>query len=167
MTPELSRAPVPNIILDTNVALDWLVFRDAKAKPLAAAITAGQVRLLSCVGARAELRHMLGHASLSGWGVDADVALALHDHHAILLHDPPLGAAVRLRCTDPDDQVFIDLALAQRPASLLTHDRALLKLARRARIHGVQVLRPRDWPPPVVSGAALPAAAAVPPPTGL
>jgi len=53
-----------------------------------------------------------------------------------------------LRCADPDDQMFIDLALAVRACWLFTRDKALLRLAPRARDRGVCVLRPADWQVP-------------------
>jgi predicted nucleic acid-binding protein len=52
-----------------------------------------------------------------------------------------------LRCSDPDDQVFIDLAAEAGARWLLTHDRALLRLARRARALGVQIAQPQSWKP--------------------
>jgi predicted nucleic acid-binding protein len=50
-----------------------------------------------------------------------------------------------MRCTDPDDQVFIDLALACKARWLLSKDRALLKLARRARALGLSIQPPASW----------------------
>lgn len=134
------------MVLDTNVSLDWLAFHDPGVAPLAQALAGGQAQLLTCAAMRDELKHMLGHASLARWRVDVDRALALHDRHACVLPAPQPCVAPGFKCTDPDDQVFIDLAMAHRATLLLTHDRALLKLARRARTRGVQVLRPRDWP---------------------
>lgn len=139
------------LVLDTNVCLDWLVFRDPGVEPLARALSLGQVTLLSCPPMRTELQHMLHHPSLSRWQFDPATALALHDTHASLLATPQPGAGQRLHCTDPDDQVFIDLAVTQHASALLSHDRALLKLARRARTLGIQVLAPRDWRSSAVS----------------
>lgn len=135
--------PPTAIVLDTNAALDWLVFADPGMQALAAAVQRGEVRWLACPGMRSELAHMLGHASLSRWHPDVAAALALFDRWACLLPPPP--AAVHLRCSDPDDQVFVDLALAQKARWLVTHDRALLKLGRRLRLQGVQVLKPVQW----------------------
>ncbi|MBX3622048.1 MAG: PIN domain-containing protein [Rhizobacter sp.] len=52
--------------------------------------------------------------------------------------------AIRLRCTDPDDQKFIDLAVANA-RWLVSRDRAVLKLARRAALFGLQVVSPDRW----------------------
>jgi len=41
--------------------------------------------------------------------------------------------------------MFIDLAIASRARWLVTRDRAVLKLAKRMRASGVEVLAPPDW----------------------
>jgi putative PIN family toxin of toxin-antitoxin system len=129
-------------VLDTNVVLDWLVFRDPRIAALAAAIEAGGLRWIISPPMRAELGHMLVHASLARWSPDAGSALATLDRLSIVCLP---ASASQLRCTDRDDQIFIDLALAERADWLITHDRALLKLARRARPQGVDVLTPTVW----------------------
>ena len=58
---------------------------------------------------------------------------------------PPGWPRLTPRCSDPDDQIFIDLAIAQGAQLLLTRDRALLKLARKAQRHGVWVATPERW----------------------
>jgi predicted nucleic acid-binding protein len=94
---------------------------------------------------RAELAHMLGHRSLARWSPDATVAMANFDRLSWAHPTPVAQAPAGLRCSDADDQVFIDLALAERAQWLLTHDRALLKLARRAAALGLRIVRPADW----------------------
>jgi predicted nucleic acid-binding protein len=59
-----------------------------------------------------------------------------------MVDEPPRGP---LRCKDPDDQVFIDLALHVGARWLFTKDAALLKLARRARQRGVGVTSLQQW----------------------
>ena len=62
-----------------------------------------------------------------------------------LCDDVAPSDAQRLVCRDPTDQIFIDLALAHGPALLLTRDRALLALRRRAAARGVTVVTPSLW----------------------
>lgn len=134
---------VSRVVLDTNVVLDWLVFRDPGVLPLLARLESGRLIWLATPGMRQELLWMLGHASLARWAPDTVLALGAFDAHATICEPAP--PAVGLRCTDADDQPFIDLAVAGRARWLLSHDRAVLKLARRLRAHGVEVLRPSDW----------------------
>ena len=132
-------------MLDTNVALDWLVFRDPRARPLIAALERGELVWLATPGMRQELAWMLSHDSLARWAPDRERALAAFDAHATICDPAPLPMPAGLRCTDPDDQAFIDLAVVGCARWLLSHDRAVLKLARRLRKHGVEALRPADW----------------------
>ena len=59
----------------------------------------------------------------------------------------PPALTLPLRCTDPEDQMFIDLAVQLGGATLLSRDRAVLKLARRAQAYGVSILTPERWTP--------------------
>jgi predicted nucleic acid-binding protein len=82
--------------------------------------------------------------NLAKWQPDVASEVATFDHNASMCLTPAISPPY-LRCTDSDDQVFIDLALAEGARWLLTHDRALLKLARRAAVLGVLVQKPRAW----------------------
>ena len=132
----------PLVVLDTNVVLDWLVFHDASVLKLTQQIERGELLWIACPAMRSELAHMLNHHRLARWGSDAEQALAVFDRWAEPQRDPPEHGGVALRCTDPDDQVFLNLALAGRASWLFTHDRALLKLARRARPLGLSIQPP-------------------------
>jgi hypothetical protein len=95
---------------------------------------------------REELARVVGRESLARWAIDADAVLAVFDALGVDVGTPPpLGAAESLRCSDPDDQPFIDLAIGRRVHALLTRDRALLRLASRARRFGVLVATPEVW----------------------
>jgi len=133
-----------SLVLDTNVVLDWLVFRDPSSDALAAALTTGRAEWLTCARMRDELEHVLTRGALDRWSPDAGAVLATWDRWARLVAAPP-PAPPGLRCTDPDDQVFIDLALEHGASALLSRDRALLRLARAARRAGLQVLTPQAW----------------------
>ena len=138
-------ADTPRMVLDTNTVLDWLVFADPGIRPVVDALQAGRLHWVACPAMRQELAHMLGHASLARWSPDGPAALAQFDRLADLRPAPVPNPHVGLRCSDADDQVFADLALTEGARWLLTHDRALLKLARRAAAKGLHILRPADW----------------------
>jgi predicted nucleic acid-binding protein len=138
--------PLP-VVLDTNVVLDWLVFRNPSCASLADALASGRTAWVSTAAMLDELAHVLGRGALAAWRPDAD-AIADSCRRWARLVEPQAGGVTmpRLRCTDPDDQKFIDLALQLgRNASLLSRDRAVLKLARRAREAGVAIVTPERW----------------------
>ena len=132
-------------MLDTNVVLDWLVFRNPHCTPLIQAIEGGHLRWLVTEAMRNELAHVLGRGVVDAWAPDHG---QLWESWRLLSESvsPPLitGEAGRLRCTDSDDQKFVDLALANAQW-LISRDRAVLKLARRAQRLGVRVITPERW----------------------
>ncbi|WP_393939720.1 PIN domain-containing protein [Piscinibacter sakaiensis] len=135
----------PAIVLDTHVLLDWLVFRDARLRPLEAALVAGHLRWIAVPAMRDEWDAVLARGVGADRGVaaaDVDAAWARHVHW----HAPtPEAVGLRHRCSDPSDQKFIDLALHAGARWLLSRDRAVLKLARRARPFGVEITTPETW----------------------
>ena len=143
MTVALADADVPRIVLDTNAVLDGWVFRDAGAQALVAAVESGSVRWVACSVMRDELARTLGYTRLAKWTPDSERMLTIFDQRAQMFPSP--ATLPSLRCSDLDDQVFFDLALATGARWLLTQDRALLRLARRARALGLQILRPTLW----------------------
>ena len=50
-----------------------------------------------------------------------------------------------MRCRDPQDQKFLDLAFSAQAAMLLIEDEAPLSLARKALGFGVHILSPREF----------------------
>lgn len=140
-----STAHPPLLVLDTNVVLDWLYFADPGCESLALALRSRQVRWIATAAMRDEIEHVLKRGIGARRPVDSTAVLEGWDRWALMATptDGPLSAT--LRCTDPDDQKFIDLALRAGAASLLTRDRAVLKLARRARAHGLQIQTTLAW----------------------
>ena len=129
----------PRVVLDTNVLLDLWVFDDPGTRWLAAAIAARRVAALRTVAIDVELMDVLGRAR---FGLDLErqrQILAAWQATSECAPAPPLAALI---CSDPDDQKFLDLALHARAALLLTKDRALLKLRRRAAPLGLAIARP-------------------------
>ena len=132
------------VVVDTNVVLDLLVFADPAAQPLQAALHEGRVIWLTSSGMRTELTRVLGYPRvaprLAGAGLDALSVLNEFDR---LTREVDHAPAAPCRCSDPDDQLFIDLAV-QHGALLLSKDAAVLSLRRRLHALGVQVLS--AWP---------------------
>ena len=135
-------------VVDTNVLLDWLVFGNPQVKCLVQAMSCGRVQWVSTLAMLAELRHVLGRPLGDRW--DSARKLALDERLPGLqprLVEPmaPLSPTLRLHCSDADDQMFIDLAVSRHARWLLTRDRALLRLAPRARHLGVTVVPPQSF----------------------
>jgi len=136
----------PAVVLDTNAVLDWLVFRHPCCAGWSACFAAGRARWIASAAMRVELAHVLARPALAAWRPEPAAVWAAWDRLAEMLDvAPPAGPAGRLRCTDPDDQKFIDLALARGARWLVSRDRAVLKLARRTRPLGLDVLTPQAW----------------------
>jgi uncharacterized protein len=136
----------PAVVLDTNAVLDWLVFRHPSCVHWADRLESRSVRWLTSTAMRDELRHVLARGVAVAWTPDPRALWATWDRHATAVEPLPLaGPATRMRCTDPDDQKFIDLALAHGARWLVSRDKAVLKLGRRVRPLGLQVVTPEDW----------------------
>ena len=119
------------LVLDTNIVLDLLVFSDPRARPLSEGLLAGTLRWLATPAMREELARVLDYPKLAPRvafhrGGNAAV-LADFDRQAALV-DPPPKAPVT--CGDPDDQKFIDLAVAHR-CLLLSKDDEVLRMKKR------------------------------------
>lgn len=125
------------IVIDTNVVLDLLVFSDPATPPLKEALAAGRLRWIATPVMREELVRVLAYphlvARMDYYTVSADDVLAGFDRQAQIVDVAPRAAMV---CKDPDDQKFIDLAVAHQ-AILLSKDHAVLKLRKRLLLAGV------------------------------
>jgi predicted nucleic acid-binding protein len=133
-------------VLDTNVVLDWLVFRHPACSRFPTDLSRGRLRWLASTAMRDELAHVLGRGVGRACNPDTDLIWSTWERWATLVAPRPLtGAATRMRCTDPDDQKFIDLALGHGARWLISRDRAVLKIAKRSRPLGLEVLTPEAW----------------------
>ncbi len=127
------------LVLDTNIVLDLLLFQNPQVQGLQQALARGEMRWLATVPMRAELVRVLAYPKIA-------VVLARQAHCvAPLLAQWDAGVSLvavaprcAVRCRDPDDQMFIDLAVAHR-AQLLSKDALVLRLAKRLLPLGVVV----------------------------
>ena len=125
------------VVIDTNIVLDMFVFNDAAAKSVRSALEARALDWVATQPMRDELARVLDYPQivprLAFYKLSAADVLAAFDRHARLL---PVAAKASLRCSDADDQKFIDLAVAGKTL-LLSKDRHLLSMAKRLFPHGV------------------------------
>ena len=150
MTQPLASLPdePPRIVLDTNVVLDWLYFRDPRSAALAAAITAGRVRWIASAAMRDEIERVLARDSLgTKWPDGAASVRGGWQRWAATVDVEPPPSPAALRCSDGDDQKFIDLALDSGAQALLSADRAVLDLARPAGELGLAITTVERWRP--------------------
>ena len=120
------------LVLDTNVWLDGLVFRDAGFASIETAITQSMAHVFISPACEAELARVLGYP-LSGRTLDANAQATALAHyrawtHCVAATCVPHDIATLPRCEDADDQIFLELARDCRADALITKDRALLAL---------------------------------------
>lgn len=130
----------PIVVIDTNIVLDLFVFDDAAAKPLRAALEAGEVEWLATDAMRVELARVLGYPNIAPrlvfYQLTDGAVLAAFDRHARIVA-PALDAGIR--CRDPDDQIYIDLAVAHG-ARLFSKDGAVRAMRKRLAALGAELV---------------------------
>src|SRR5260221_7134334 len=141
------RMEAKRIVLDTNIWLDWLVFKDLSLLHLKKEVLDGKAEIVINAACEAELERVLAY-DLARHSLDAGVqAACLAECRRIARRiDEAAPEAERKqlpRCADPDDQKFLELALAARADVLLSKDHKLLELARRTRVF--RILQPDRW----------------------
>jgi putative PIN family toxin of toxin-antitoxin system len=127
------------LVLDTNIVLDLFVFDDERSQPLKARLLEGQVDWLATPPMRDELERVLAYSHIEAWMARLPLAapdvLACFDRHARLVE---VAQPAPVQCGDPDDQMFIDLAVRHR-CLLLSKDAAVLTLKRKLAALQVEV----------------------------
>ena len=132
-------------VIDTNIVLDLWLFEDPATIPLRAALQSGAISHLATDSMRGELARVLTYPHLmkrmAKSNIQASDVLNRFDKY-LLAAEPADKAACT--CKDPDDQKFIDLAVAHA-VPLLSKDKAILCMKKRLLQSGV-VLNPTDIP---------------------
>jgi len=122
---------VRGLVLDTNIVLDAFVFNDPATQPLKLALASQKIQWIATKAMRDELQRVLAYPKivvrLTLCQLTAADVLAQFDGQAQWLDAAPKASVT---CRDPDDQKFIDLAVAHK-ATLLSKDRAVLCMAKR------------------------------------
>ncbi|MDP1655243.1 MAG: putative toxin-antitoxin system toxin component, PIN family [Hylemonella sp.] len=119
------------IVLDTNIVLDLFVFDDLAVLPLKDALQTQQLQWIATPAMREELARVLAYKQivprLAYYQRSATDVLADFDRLVRLVDVAPKAHPT---CKDPDDQKFIDLAVAHK-TPLLSKDHAVLCMKKR------------------------------------
>lgn len=135
------------LILDTNIVLDWLLFNDARLQPLRDALLQHSTSVLRHAVIEDELQRVLDYPQLQVTPERKAQVLTEYQSHAT-----PASLAFTMtradlnlpdgfpHCRDADDQVFLALAYHTQADALVSHDKAVLKLRKRAVKFGVRIM---------------------------
>ncbi|MBK9443516.1 MAG: putative toxin-antitoxin system toxin component, PIN family [Comamonadaceae bacterium] len=137
-------------MLDTNIVLDIFVFQDPATESLRQALDDPNWYWIASAPMRDELVRVLDYPQIArrlsaasppkkpecALAMSTDAVLGQFD---TLAHILPTAAKASVTCRDPDDQKFIDLAVAHQ-ALLLSKDKAVLCMKKRLLALGVKAL---------------------------
>lgn len=119
------------VVLDTNIVLDMFVFNDPAASAIKSSLASGTFQWIATPMMRDELARVLAYPhivlKLGFYKISAESVLTQFDQGARL---EPVADKAPVACKDPDDQKFIDLAVAHQ-AMLLSKDNAVLCMKKR------------------------------------
>ena len=134
------------LVLDTNIVLDWLVFRDPSLGALPGHIETERVVVVSHSLTVSELERVLDYPQLNLTPTRQRTVLECYRAHTAPAAVPNDFSARCLslpqrfpRCRDRDDELFLALAYHIKADALVTRDRAVLKLQSRAARFGVHI----------------------------
>ena len=143
MSAELSSGRL--VVLDTNVLISLYVFADSRFAPLRHHIEAGRWQAVTNQACLAEFVRVLNYPMFK-LSAEAQVVALAEYQNMVRTISAPAQSAIRVllpRCTDADDQKFLELARDSGAKCLVTSDKALLKLSRRLMKSGMfQVITP-------------------------
>lgn len=137
------------IVIDTNVCLDLFVFRDPRWSALMAALQSGEVEAVTRADCRMEWQLVLHYSHLPISDETRPGFNQAFETYIKYVEPDALSPRTDIRlpiCSDPDDQKFLELALGTDAATLITKDKALLKLARKtAKLGLFSIITPQNW----------------------
>lgn len=129
------RSPIARVVLDIHVVLDFWHFNDLRTQWLRRQVEDGALQVVTSHALDEELRDV----------VSRNFFIASRDQVLQQWHARTTAIEVNQRavwhCRDPDDQKLLDLAVSAKAHALITRDKALLVLARRASSAGTAALR--------------------------
>jgi putative PIN family toxin of toxin-antitoxin system len=128
----------PRTVLDTNVVVSALVFREGRVAPLRVAWQEGRFRPIV---SRATTEELLRVLSYPKFGLSADDRIDLLSDYLPFCRVVTIPARMPKvpACPDPDDRAFLQLARAGKASWLVTGDADLLGIAPS---FGCRIVRP-------------------------
>ena len=147
MNSSSPRPLLSRIVLDTNIALDWLVFSDPSTGDLLRWIEERRAELIVNDLVIDELRRVLAYPQFNIERSRQSEMTALYESKALNATMPPGFSRERLllpagfpQCRDRDDDHFLALAFHTKAAALVTKDKALLKLQKKVRRFDLRIV---------------------------
>lgn len=132
------------VILDTNVCLDLFVFHDPRWARLLSALKTGHIQAFTRQDCREEWLVVLRYPHLP-ISSDQLTGIELDFDQLIQCVAPEQKQSLILpRCTDKDDQKFLEVARDINADILITKDKALLKLAKKTQKAGLFFIQTPD-----------------------
>ncbi len=125
------------VVLDTNVLLSLWVFVDSRFAPLRELVDRGDWIALTDEHCLAEFERVLGYGQFKLSAEQQAKILADYSATAQSCHPRKTFLVALPRCSDRDDQKFLELARNAGAEWLVTGDKALLKMARRNKLAGL------------------------------
>jgi putative PIN family toxin of toxin-antitoxin system len=140
------------LVLDTNVVLDWLVFHDTGLAWLQQAVEQRRVAVVTHAAAIDELHRVLAYPQCQLATLEQETLL---NRYRTACFEAALPAEFTLEnlllpagfpnCRDTDDQHFLALAYHAKADGLVTKDKQVLRLKKRAARFGVTIGSPKEF----------------------
>jgi putative PIN family toxin of toxin-antitoxin system len=150
MIPKATQTALQRIVIDTNVCLDLFMFRDPRWQALTDGLKCGEIDAVTSASCRMEFMLVLAYEKMQ-LSTESQAAILQEFDQLIRLIDLPAEPSatntIKLPlCKDRDDQKFLELAYTSQADTLITKDKALLKLARKTiRSQLFRIFSPESW----------------------
>ena len=131
-------------MLDTNVILDLLVFKDPSTEPIRHLLDAKLVDAVRSEASMLELVDVIRRPIFKLSQQEQEMILQSWEGVTRLLENTAIESAPFI-CRDLDDQIFLDMAYSIRPAVLFSKDLRVLELRVSAKGHGVEITNQYDY----------------------
>ena len=123
------------VVIDTNVCLDLFVFNDPRWAKLLSGLKDGSIKAITREDCRQEWLAVLHYPHLPINDVSRAQTISAFDQ-LISCIAPAQKNILLPKCSDKDDQKFMEIARDAGVETLITKDKALLKLARKVKQAG-------------------------------